>query len=78
VVFHTGFLPPVHSEYRRVWLERAKELWRSFLEEAEKASLTLSLENVFEKIPEELLEIDERGYLCFVPGSSFPLGIWGS
>jgi len=75
VVFHTGFLPPVHSEYRRVWLERAKELWRSFLEEAEKASLTLSLENVFEKIPEELLEIDERGYFCFDPAHLF---LWGS
>jgi len=75
VVFHTGFSPPVHSEYRGIWLEKAKELWRSFLEEAEKANLIISLENVFEKIPEELLEIDEGGYFCFDPAH---LSLWGS
>jgi sugar phosphate isomerase/epimerase len=75
VVFHTGYLPLLHSEYRGAWLEKARELWHLFLQEAQKADLILSLENVFEKTPEELLEIDEEGLFCFDPAH---LLLWGS
>lgn len=73
VVFHSGYHPGYHRERAAEWLDRARAAFAVLVEEAEKYSLRLALENVFEREPSLLTGIVEEidspvlGY-CFDAG----------
>lgn len=60
IVFHTGYLPDIYGQgkYHRHWLESAAELFLEIIEQLD-ASITLSLENIFEREPSPLLRLAE-------------------
>lgn len=74
VVFHPGYVPMIHGEYLEEWVKRAQETWYLVGKRAEQLGLVISLENVFEEVPEVLKGIFET--VGFPFGFCFDVGHW--
>ncbi len=86
VVFHVGYDPWRHGEYKELWIASSLEIWRPLFAKAEETGIRVALENVFDEGPHLIGEILRRagnGWVgfCFDPAhhllfSKVPLGDW--
>ena len=86
LVFHPGYQKWKFDGNVKVWLESSLNTWRPLIQEAEKMSLILAIENVFEETPDSLAgllgEINSPHFrFCFDTGHHYlfgkaPLPVW--
>ena len=57
IVFHPGYDPWRYARTPEAWLENSLEFWPSLIERAEKSSILLCLENIFDTQPAPLVEL---------------------
>ena len=57
IVFHPGYDPWRYARSPRAWLENSLIFWLPLVDRAHSLDLTLCLENIFEKTPDQLAEL---------------------